>query len=227
MAMANSENLRRDGGVTMTNAMKCPSPRWRMALCSCVLLSTFLSPALQAQAAADKPSAPPATAQAHDNTYVIGNDDVLNINVWKEPDISKSVPVRSDGNISLPLAGEIMAAGRTPHQLEADIAGKLKNFISEPEVTVIVQEIKSQKFNILGMVNHAGEFPLTNSMTVLDAIALAGGFKDFAKQKSIYILRENPDGTKSHLDFNYKDVVKGKNSQQNVRLQPRDTIVVP
>jgi polysaccharide export outer membrane protein len=199
-----------------------------MALCSCVLLSTFLSPALYAQtgAPADKPNAPVA-AQAHDNTYIIGNDDVLNVNVWKEPDISRTVPVRSDGNISLPLAGEVAAAGRTPHQLEADIAGKLKNFISEPEVTVIVQEIKSQKFNVLGMVGHPGEYPVTNSVTVLDAIALAGGFKDFAKQKSIYILRENADGTKSHLDFNYKDVVKGKNSAQNVKLQPHDTIVVP
>jgi polysaccharide export outer membrane protein len=236
MAMANSENSRRDDGVTMTSATKRPFPKRVAVLCSCVLLSTYLSQALGAQTGAISNTATPtpasgqdtnSTSKAHDNIYVIGNDDVLNVNVWKEPDISRTVPVRSDGNISLPLAGEVAAAGRTPHQLEADIAGKLKNFISEPEVTVIVQEIKSQKFNILGMVGHPGEFPLTNSMTVLDAIALAGGFRDFAKQKSIYVLRENADGTKSHLDFNYKDVVKGKNSAQNVKLQPRDTIVVP
>ena len=106
-----------------------------------------------------------------------------------------SVPVRSDGKISLPLVGEVQAAGHTPLKLEQEIAARLKNYIDEPEVTVIVQQINSQKFNILGMVNHAGSFPISNSATVLDAIALAGGFRDFAKQKSIYVLRQNPDGT--------------------------------
>ncbi len=210
-------------------------------LCGCVLLSTFLSNCLWAQAGSSGKStnaAPPATASSTgqdtngsagkpDSTYVIGNDDVLAVNVWKEPDISRSVPVRSDGNISLPLVGEVLAAGRTPHQLEAEISGKLKNYISEPEVTVIVQEIKSQKFNVLGMVARPGAYPLTNSMTVLDAIALSGGFRDFAKQKSIYILRVNPDGSQARFDFNYKDVIKGKNPTQNLKLQPRDTIVIP
>jgi polysaccharide biosynthesis/export protein len=166
-------------------------------------------------------------AKAHDNTYVIGNDDVLAINVWKEPDVSRSVPVRSDGKISLPLAGEVQAAGRTPLNLEQDIAAKLKSYIGEPEVTVIVQQINSQKFNILGQVTRPGTYPIANSATVLDAIALAGGFRDFAKQKSIYVLRQNADGTQARLPFNYKDVVKGKNQEQNVKLQPRDTIVVP
>jgi polysaccharide export outer membrane protein len=215
----------------MTTARTRPSfDGWTFS-CGAILLSLVLSNNLSAQAG--PPSTPaPATSPAvtgapHDNTYVIGNDDILAINVWKEPDISRSVPVRSDGNISLPLVGEVQAAGHTPHQLEADIAGKLKNYISEPEVTVIVQEIKSQKFNVLGMVTRPGAYPLTNSMTVLDAIALAGGFRDFAKQKSVYVLREKPDGSQARLDFNYKDVVKGKNSAQNVRLQPRDTIVIP
>ena len=125
------------------------------------------------------------------------------------------------------MAGEVQASGETPLQLEKLLAAKLQGFISEPEVTVIVTEIKSQKFNILGMVNKAGTFPLTGSMTVLDAIALAGGFKDFAKQKSIYILRQNPDGSQTRLPFNYKDVINGKNLAQNIKLQPRDTIVVP
>lgn len=209
----------------MTNASKGFSLQRLVMLGGCVLLSSCL----WSQAGGSTPPAADANAngKAHDNVYVIGNDDILAINVWKEPDISRSVPVRSDGKISLPLVGEVQAAGHTPHQLEADIAAKLKNFISEPEVTVIVQEIKSQKFNVLGMVARPGAYPLTNSMTVLDAIALAGGFRDFAKQKSIYVIRENPDGTQAHLDFNYKDVVKGKNPQQNVRLQPRDTIVIP
>jgi polysaccharide export outer membrane protein len=201
----------------------------------------FLATAgLFAQAAPGTPPPPtqtPATAQpagsadgatkAHDDSFVIGNDDVLAINVWKEPDVSKSVPVRSDGKISLPLVGEVQAAGRTPLKLELEIAAKLKNYIAEPEVTVIVQQINSQKFNILGMVSHPGSFPISNSATVLDAIALAGGFRDFAKQKAIYVLRQNADGTQTRLPFNYKEVVKGKNTAQNIKLQPRDTIVVP
>lgn len=167
------------------------------------------------------------SGKAHDDTFVIGNDDVLAINVWNEKEISRSVPVRSDGRISLPLVGEVQAAGQTPLKLEQEIATKLKSFISEPEVTVIVQQINSQKFNILGMVNKPGSYVISNSATVLDAIALAGGFRDFAKQKNVYVLRQNPDGTQVRLPFNYKDVVKGKNSEQNVKLQPRDTIFVP
>jgi len=172
-------------------------------------------------------SAGSSTIPAHDDTYVIGVDDVLAINVWKEPDVSRTVPVRSDGKISLPLAGEVQASGETPKQLEKALAGKLQSFISEPEVTVIVTEVRSQKFNILGMVSKPGSYPLTNSSTVLDAIAQAGGFRDFAKQKSIYVLRQNPDGSQVRLPFNYKDVIKGKDSAQNIKLQPRDTIVVP
>ncbi|HTT17841.1 MAG TPA: polysaccharide biosynthesis/export family protein [Candidatus Sulfotelmatobacter sp.] len=167
------------------------------------------------------------TGKAHDNSFVIGVNDVLAISVWKEPDVSRSVPVRSDGKISLPLAGEVQAAGLTPLKLEQDIASKLKDYISEPEVTVIVQQINSQKFNILGMINRPGSYSLTNSSTVLDAIAVAGGFRDFAKQKSIYVLRQNPNGTESRLPFNYKEVIKGKNMAQNVKLQSNDTIVVP
>jgi polysaccharide biosynthesis/export protein len=176
-------------------------------------------------AAADASSG--AAVKAHDDTYIIGDDDVLAINVWKEPEVSRTVPVRSDGKISVPLAGEVQASGETPLQLEKILAGKLQSFISEPEVTVIVTEIKSQKFNILGMVNKAGTFPLTSSMTVLDGIALAGGFRDFAKQKSIYVLRKNPGGGESRLPFNYKEVIKGNNMAQNIKLQPGDTIVVP
>jgi polysaccharide export outer membrane protein len=181
------------------------------------------------------PGQPGASGQAkpsdgtkpHDDSFVIGNDDVLAINVWKEPDISRSIPVRSDGKISLPLVGEVQAAGRTPMKLEDDIASRLKNYISEPEVTVIVQQINSQKFNILGQVAKPGTYALTNNATVLDAIALAGGFRDFAKKKSVYILRQNSDGTRSRLPFNYKEVVKGEHPEENVKLQARDTVVIP
>jgi polysaccharide export outer membrane protein len=212
---------------------------WIMVALICVI-----STALTAQTAAKQSSESQAIAKAaaptdvpivnkplphpaSDDSFVVGPDDVLAINVWKEPDISRSVPVRSDGKISLPLVGELQAGGQTPRQLEREITTKLQNFISEPEVTVMVQEARSQRFNILGQVSRPGSYLLTNSSTVLDAIALAGGFRDFAKKKSIYVLRQNQDGTQSRLTFNYKEVIQGKNSDQNVRLKPRDTVVIP
>ena len=169
----------------------------------------------------------PAAGSAISEEFVIGTGDVLAINVWKETEVSRVVPVRSDGRISLPLVGELQAGGRTPKQLEAAITTKLKDYVSEPEVTVIVQEIKSQKFNVLGMVMKPGSYVLTNPTTILDAIAMAGGFRDFAKQKDVYVLRRAADGNQTRLPFNYKDVVKGRNSTQNIALQLNDTIVVP
>jgi polysaccharide export outer membrane protein len=163
----------------------------------------------------------------HDDHFVIGKDDILTINVWKEPDVSRSLPVRSDGRISLPLVGEVQAAGLTPLQLEQNIVSILQKYITEPEVTVMVQQINSEKFNILGQVVKPGSYSLTVATTVLDAIAAAGGFRDFAKKKGIYILRQNTSGGESRISFNYKDVIKGKNPQQNIKLEPRDTVVVP
>jgi polysaccharide export outer membrane protein len=184
---------------------------------------------------AQSPSAPagdaaqtaaPANPKAHDDQFVIGNDDLLAINVWKEPDVSRNVPVRSDGKISLPLVGEVQATGRTPLALEREIAEKLKSYISEPEVTVIVQQINSQKFNILGQVARPGSYAIANSTTVLDAIALAGGFRDFAKKKKIYVLRQGAGG-ETRIPFDYKEVSQGKNMAQNIRLQPGDTVIIP
>jgi polysaccharide export outer membrane protein len=194
---------------------------------ACLLMSAGLW--AQTGSAARPPAASEANStKPHDNSFVIGNDDVLAVNVWKEPDVSqKAIPVRSDGKISLPLVGEVQAAGRTPLSLEQDIAARLKSYIADAEVTVMVQQINSQKYNVLGQVAKPGAYPLTNSQTVLDAIAIAGGFRDFAKQKSIYILRQNPDGTSTRIPFNYKNVVKGRDTTQNIKLQPRDTIVVP
>src|SRR5437899_250769 len=171
-----------------------------------------------------KAAAPPSTSS---DEFVIGPGDVLAINVWKETDISKVIPVRSDGRISLPLIGELQSSGLTPKQLEAEITKRLKDYVADPSVTVVVQEIRSQKINVLGMVARPGSYAITSSLTVLDAIALAGGFRDFAKQKSIYVLHENADGTQSRLSFNYKEVIKGVNPAQNVKLQPQDTVVVP
>lgn len=174
---------------------------------------------------ADTPSA--TAGKPHDNSFVIGNDDRLSISVWKEADLSESVPVRSDGKISMPLIGEIQAAGRTPLQLEQDVTGKLKAYITDPEVTVIVLEIRSKKFNILGRVMKPGSFSLTAPTTILDAIAEAGGFQEFAKQKDIYILRQNRSGAETRIPFNYKDVIRGRKPDQNIRIEPNDTIVVP
>lgn len=168
----------------------------------------------------------PRNAQP-DPTYVIGDDDQLSISVWKEPDISKEVPVRSDGKISLPLVGEVEAAGRTPPQLQQAITDKLRKFINDPQVTVIVLAIKSQKFNILGQVMKPGTYPLINGTTIVDAIAAAGGLRDFAKKKDIYLLRDTPGGSQTKLFFNYDKFIKGKDASQNILLKSHDTIFVP
>jgi len=162
-----------------------------------------------------------------DDNYVIGNDDQLEINVWKEPDLTLSVPVRSYGKISMPLIGEVLVTGRTPLQVKEEIAAKLRRFLAAPDVTVMVQQMNSQKFNILGRVMKPGSYPLLATTTILDAIAEAGGFQDFAKQKGIYILRRNPQGVETRIPFNYKDVIRGKHTEENILVKPNDTIVVP
>ncbi|MGC2107949.1 MAG: polysaccharide biosynthesis/export family protein [Candidatus Korobacteraceae bacterium] len=163
----------------------------------------------------------------HGDNYVIGVDDVLAINVWKEGELSKAVPVRPDGMITLPLVGEIKASGLTPMQLQDQITAALQKLMSDPVVTVSVTAVNSLTFNIMGQVNKPGYFPLNHPLTILDAIALSGGFRDFAKQKKIYVLRTAPDGKQEKLHFNYKEVIKGKKMAQNIYLQPRDTLVIP
>lgn len=184
---------------------------------------------------ANKTATPPATAPVpaaaataiRPDAYVIGAEDVISVYVWKEPDMSKTVPVRPDGMISLPLVGEVKAAGYTPVQLQDVLAEGMKKYISDPQVTVVVERVDSLNFNIVGEVNKPGYYPLTRRLTVLDGISLAGGFRDFAKTKKIYVLRTSASGTQERLPFNYKQVIKGENPQQNIELQPRDTIVVP
>ncbi len=218
-----------------------------LALKSCLLSCLAFSAALWGQAAdSNQPGAGPdnaastapspqpdsaAKSSQADATYIIGDEDVLSINVWKDQDLTRVVPVRSDGRISLPLVGEMQAAGRTPSQLEEDLKASLRQFISDPQVTVIVQEIKSRNFNILGQVTKPGSYPLTADTTIVDAIALAGGFKDFAKKKGVYVIRQDANGRETRLPFNYENFVKGKNKgknpAQNIQLQPHDTIVVP
>jgi polysaccharide export outer membrane protein len=161
-----------------------------------------------------------------DPNYVIGPQDVIDVNVWKEPDISRTVPVRPDGKISLPLLNDVQAAGITPAQLGNQITASLKKYVTNPQVTVIVTAINSQRIYVLGEVTRPGAFPLLPGTTVLRGLSSAGGFTQFAKMKGIYVLRlEN--GKQVKYPFNYKDVVNGKHSEQDILLKAGDTIVVP
>ncbi|HEX5234132.1 MAG TPA: polysaccharide biosynthesis/export family protein [Silvibacterium sp.] len=159
--------------------------------------------------------------------YKIGIDDVLTINVWHEPDLSRNITVRPDGKISLPLVGEVQAAGKTPPQLEAELRSSLSQFIKGPELTVIVAEIRSLRVNIIGQVVHPGTFAITQQMGVLDIIAEAGGLKEFAKQKKIYVLRETSAGQRIRMSYDYRDVLRGKKNAQDIMLRANDTVVVP
>lgn len=213
--------------------------RTQLRVVAALLLSLVSGAATSGQDQHQAPTASPDAApqssvqpakNSRDDSFVIGNDDLLSINVWNEPDFNKqslSLPVRSDGKISLPLIGEVQAAGLTPLQLQQDVATKLRSYFTQPDVTVIVLQINSQKFNILGRVARPGSYSLTATTTVLDAIAEAGGFQDFAKQKEVYILRKIPNGGQSRIPFNYKDAIRGKHPEQNIKLEPHDTIVVP
>ena len=165
-------------------------------------------------------------AATTDPNYVIGAQDVLDISVWKEPEVSRVVPVRPDGKISLPLLNDVQAAGLTPAQLAAQITESLKKYVTSPQVTVIVTTINSQRVYILGEVTRPGAFPMLPGMTVMQALSSAGGFTPFAKMKSIYVLRAE-NGKKVKYPFNYKEAIAGKNSEQDILLKAGDTIVVP
>lgn len=169
---------------------------------------------------------PKAIAATSDPSYIIGAEDVLDISVWKELDISRSVPVRPDGKISLPLLNDVQAAGLTPMQLGQLIREKLLKYLAEPQVTVIVTGMNSQRVYIMGEVNRAGAYPLLPNMTVLQGLSGAGGFGQFADLKSIYVLRSE-SGKQVKYPFNYKEVVKGQRPEQNILLKPGDTIIVP
>lgn len=191
-----------------------------------VLLAVSLVPAI-AQSnppAADK-SEPAALPQVNNSTYIIGGDDVLAIHVWKEPDLTSTLPVRADGMISLPLINDVKAAGLTPMQLAADITDKLKKYLSDPHVTVTVTQMNSQRIYAMGEVLHPGSINLLPNMTVLQALATCG-FTQFANTKGIYVLR-NDNGAQKKIPVPYKKLVKGQSMDQNLVLKPGDTIVVP
>ena len=178
-----------------------------------------------APAAAPGKGANAKGADVDNARYVIGSDDSLAITVWKEPSLSGTIPVRPDGMISMALIGDLQAAGRTPMQLASDITAKLKKYIQDPNVSVVVMSDVSQRIFLVGEVGHVGPIPMTPGMTPLQAIAAGGGLSPFAKSKKIYILR-NEGGKQQKIPFNYKEALKGEDSQ-NISLKPGDTIVVP
>ena len=158
--------------------------------------------------------------------YLIGPEDVLTIVVWREKDMSTDAVVRPDGQISIPLLNDLQAAGLTPDQLKASIEKLASKLMAEPNATVIVKAINSRKVHIVGNVIKGGTFPLTGEMTVLQLIAQAGGLQEWADSKHITVMRKE-NGKDVALKFNYNDVVKQKNLQQNVLLKPGDTVIVP
>jgi len=183
------------------------------------------TPAASTAAPAASTAAPATSPTVSPDKYVIGADDSLQVTVWKEPSFSGSFPVRPDGMISMVMLGDIRAAGKTPTQLSDDITQKLKKYIQDPVVSVVVLGVNSQKIFLVGEVTHTGPIMLTPGMTPLQAIAAAGGLTMFANEKHIYILR-GVQGKQQKIPFNYKKALKGDNSQ-DISLQPGDTIVVP
>ena len=157
-----------------------------------------------------EPEAAPAGSGAPPD-YLIGADDTLHISVWKEPDLTATLPVRPDGKISLPLLNDVPAAGLTPMQLAAAITEKLRKYVADPRVTVSVLAMNSQRIYLTGEVEHRGAIPLLPGMTMLQALATAG-FTQFANVKGIYLLR-NENGKRAKLPFNYKEVVKGRHPE--------------
>ena len=187
-----------------------------------VLLLALAVPAA-AQKPAEKASAPAGTP--NDQEYVIGPEDVLNVSVWKEPEVSGVVPVRPDGKISLPLLNDVQAAGKTPMQLANAITEQLKQFLTDPRVTVVVNQMNSRRIFIMGEVSRTGPMQMLPNMTVLQALSSAGGFSQFANTKKIYVLR-NEGGKQTKIPVNYKALLNG-DSQQNFEMKPGDTVVVP
>jgi len=199
------------------------------ALPLCLMAATFgwaqsaPTPEENKMAAANKPINEPAAVAGPD--YIIGPDDVLHVSVWKETELSETLPVRTDGRISVPLLNDVQAAGLTPTQLAASLTEKLKKYVADPRVTVIVTAMNSQKVYVTGEVTHTGSMALTPNMTVLQALASAG-FTQFANTKGIYVLRVE-NGKQQKLPVNYKKLIKGQAMDQNIQLKPGDTVVVP
>jgi len=212
--------------------------RWLYLVAAVWLVSSSISARAQGQARKDINSesakaltagdiAPqPPKAATEDPNYSIAPEDVLTIDVWKEPEISRTVPVRRDGKISLPLLNDLQAAGLTPTQLSVEIVERLRATIVHPQVTVIVAQMSSLRIYVLGQVTRAGAYPLVPNMTVMQALSIAGGFTPYANVKKINIMRKE-NGADKIFAVNFKEVIRGRKAEQNIQLKAGDTIVVP
>ena len=206
----------------------------RRALVSLTLLAMAVASAAPANAQTPAPTGAPTQPQGPvagpgvqvPGEYVIGPEDVLGINFWRDTDMTGDVTVRPDGRITLPLIGDITAAGLTPEQLKSEITKAASKLIEDPSVTVIVRAINSRKVFITGQVATPNAYPLTRDLTVMQLITLAGGLTEFADKKNITVLRTE-NGQQRVFKFNYSDVSKGKGLSQNIILKPGDTVVVP
>lgn len=166
-------------------------------------------------------------APGQQESYIIGSGDLLEIVTWKEPDFSREeIIVRLDGKITFPLLDDVIAAGKTPIDLKLEIQSKLEEFVADPHVTVTVRSQSSKRFYILGEVANTGEHPLNKDLTVLQAFARAGGFTEWASKKEILLFRR-VDGKDEIVRINYKKILKGEDFEQNVKIMPDDTIIVP
>lgn len=168
-----------------------------------------------------------APASAQQGSYQLKPGDVLNISVWKEEALQKETLVLPDGMISFPLAGHLMAAGKTPLQVEENLIAKIKEFIPEPQITVTVKSTGGNKIYVVGQVNKPGEFLVNQQTDVMQALSLAGGLTAFGAESDIEVLRRRPDGKQQAIPFDYSAVKKGKSLQMNIVLQSGDVVVVP
>jgi len=197
-----------------------------LAVTFCAATVGAQEPVKPATAAPASPNPLPTSQTIADADYKIGPQDLLRVDVWKEPDITRTVPVRPDGKISLPLLNDVQAAGLNAMQLAGVIREGLTKYITSPQVTVTVTEINSRRVYCTGEVMKPGALALLPNMTALQALSSCGGFTQFAKLKAIYVLRVE-DGKQVQHPFNYKEIVKGKKPEDNILLRPGDVIVVP
>jgi polysaccharide biosynthesis/export protein len=219
----------------MFTNLSAPQSRVSRAIALLALASLGVALPAGAQSPVKPPSPPtrPAGAPASGAgvdvppEYVIGPQDVLGINFWRDADMTGDVTVRPDGRITLPLIGDVTAAGLTPEQLKKVIQQGAAKLIEDPTITVIVRQINSRKVFITGQVTTPGAHVLTGPLTVMQLISLAGGLTEYAKKKEITVMRTEPNGKQTVMPFNYNDVAKGKNLSQNIVLKPGDTVVVP
>ncbi len=196
---------------------------------SCFLTIAALSgfPAVAAAQAQDAAAAPVVAAGIEPPAdYVIGPEDVLGVLFWRETEMSGDVTVRPDGRITLPLIGDVVAAGLTPVALKSNLQAAAAKFLTDPNATIVVREIKSRQVFITGEVSNPGAYPLTGPRTVMQLIALAGGVNEFADKNAIAVIRVE-NGQQRRFSFKYEDVARGKSLQQNILLKPGDTVVVP